>query len=141
LVEDHCRDVLVEQLENAMGPGALLPPVNNRSRSRGDTSVGGAEWWRAPHLVPCAVAAVIGIAISLSCWFAASVREDRLAELELTARTNSHAMVLQGEIGDYLDKLVALRAFFEASEAVSRPEFITFSQSILQGHPAILAFS
>jgi diguanylate cyclase (GGDEF)-like protein/PAS domain S-box-containing protein len=100
-----------------------------------------AEWWRAPHLMPCAVAAVIGIAISLSCWFAASVREDRLAELELTARTNSHAMVLQGEIGDYLDKLVALRAFFEASEAVSRPEFTNFSQSILQGHPAILAFS
>ena len=96
---------------------------------RGDKSVGGAEWWRVPHLMPCAVAAVIGIAISLSCWFAASVREDRLAELELTARTNSHAMVLQGEIGDYLDKLVALRAFFGASEAVSRPEFTTFSDN------------
>src|SRR6266481_1375478 len=116
------------------------PLVESASRPRADRSAGRVEWWRAPHLVPCAVAAVIGVAISVSCWFAASVREDRLAELDLAARTNSHAMVLQGEIADYLDKLVALRALFDASDTVNRAEFATFSQSILQGHPAILAF-
>src|SRR5258708_25298545 len=117
-----------------MNSSALLPRFEPDSRPRSDRSAGQPKWWHAPHLVPCAVAAVIGGAISVSCWFAASVREDRLAELELSTRTNSHAMVLQGEIADYLDKLVALRALFAASDAVSRAEFPGFNDSILRGH-------
>jgi diguanylate cyclase (GGDEF)-like protein/PAS domain S-box-containing protein len=124
-----------------MTSGAPPAAVDTGSRSRSDRSPGRAGRWRAAPLVPCVIAAVAGVAISVSCWFAAHGREDRVAELELSARTNSHAMVLQGEIGDYLDKLVALRGLFEASDSVNRAEFATFSQSILQGHPAILAFS
>jgi CHASE1-domain containing sensor protein len=97
--------------------------------------------WHAPYLLPCAVAALIGIAVSVACWFAATKHEDRLAELELNGRAHSHRIILQEEIGDYLDKLVALRALFAASNDVSRAEFMTFSQFILEGHPAILGFS
>jgi diguanylate cyclase (GGDEF)-like protein/PAS domain S-box-containing protein len=78
----------------------------------------------------------------VSCWFAASVREDRLAELDLSARAHSHALVLQSEIGDHMAKLTALRALFEASDrAISRAEFTSFSQSLLHGETAILAVS
>src|SRR5882672_1121081 len=103
LVVDHRLGILVEEPENTMNSSALLLlRVETASRLRADRSVDRAQWWRAPHLVPCAVAAIVGVAISVSCWFAASVREDRLADLDLSARANSHAMVLQGEIADYL---------------------------------------
>jgi diguanylate cyclase (GGDEF)-like protein/PAS domain S-box-containing protein len=101
-----------------------------------------AKWWRRPHVLPSAVVAVIGVALSASCWFAVSVREDRLADLDLSARAHSHALSLQNGITEYMDKLAALRALFEASDrAIDRAEFTSFTRSLLHGQTAILALS
>jgi diguanylate cyclase (GGDEF)-like protein len=92
--------------------------------------------------LPSAIAGVLGIALSIAAWSAVSVREDGLAELDLSARANSHALILRGEINDYLDKLSALRALFEVSDRpISREEFARFSHSLLHDQTAILAFS
>jgi diguanylate cyclase (GGDEF)-like protein len=89
-----------------------------------------------------ATAAVIGVALSMSAWFAISLREDRLAELDFDARANNHALLLQSEIADYMEKVVALRALYQSSpREVSRNEFQQFSQTLLHGQPPILAFS
>ncbi len=77
----------------------------------------------------------------MSAWFAASLREDRLAALELSARANDHALILQNGIDAYLSKVVALRALYGARDFVGREEFEKFSRGLLRGQTAILALS
>jgi CHASE1-domain containing sensor protein len=84
-------------------------------------------------------AGLIGLALSVSAWFAASLREDRMAALELSTHANDHALVLQSGIDAYLSKIVALRALFDASGSVSREQFEKFAQGILRKQTAILA--
>jgi CHASE1-domain containing sensor protein len=79
--------------------------------------------------------------LSLSAWFTVSLREDRLAALELNARADDYALILQNGIDEYLNKVVALRALYDANDFVSRDEFEKFSQGILRGQTAILAVS
>jgi diguanylate cyclase (GGDEF)-like protein len=111
-------------------------PVSQGSRSTA------ARWWREPQVLPSAAAALIGLALSVSAWFAVSLREDRLAELDFNARANNHALLLQSEIADYVEKVAALRALFQSSpREVSRNEFKQFSQTLLHGQAPILAFS
>jgi diguanylate cyclase (GGDEF)-like protein/PAS domain S-box-containing protein len=86
-------------------------------------------------------AAVIGLALSVSAWLAVSLREDRLAALELSQRANDHALVLQSGIDAYLSKIDALRALFNARSSVSREEFEKFAEGILYKQTAILAVS
>ena len=71
---------------------------------------------RGSHLLPSLVAAIVGLALSICLWWAVSLREDRLAHLEFSARANNHALLLQSGINDYLDKVAALRALFQSSD-------------------------
>jgi diguanylate cyclase (GGDEF)-like protein len=106
------------------------------------TCVDLAARWRSPQILPGIAAAVIGVALSVTAWLAVAAREDRVAELEFSARATNHALLLQSQIDDYMEKVVALRALFQSSEGeVSRAEFTQFTQSLLHGHSAILAFS
>jgi diguanylate cyclase (GGDEF)-like protein len=79
--------------------------------------------------------------LSVGAWYAASYREDRLAELELAALGNNHALLLENGIKEYIGKVAALRALFAASDQVRRDEFQIFADSILQDQAAILAVS
>lgn len=106
-------------------------------RPRGDR----AGRLRAPHVLPSIAAALIGLALSVSAWFAVSQREDRLAVLEFSARANDHALILQNGINAYLSKLVALRALYDTTSFVGREEFKKFAQEILREQTAILAVS
>src|SRR6266436_9719597 len=90
---------------------------------------------------PLLAAACIGFALSCAAWFGVSVREDRLAALEFSARANSHRLMLQGGINTYLSKIVALRALYKSDDNVSHAEFQTFSDELLRGQTAILAIS
>jgi diguanylate cyclase (GGDEF)-like protein len=99
-----------------------------------------ARRWR--EILPIALAAIVGLALSATAWFAVAAREDRVAELELSARATNHALLLQSQIEGYTEKVVALRALFQSSESeLSRAEFMQFTRSLLRGQSAILAFS
>ena len=110
---------------------------SNESRGLGASL--GAGRWRT--ILPSLTVACVGVALSLGAWFAVSAREDSVAELEFSARAKGHALVMQNEINDNFEKVSALRAFFQASNDVTRQEFTTFSESILEGRAAILAMS
>ena len=123
-----------------MRPTGLLDSYWNRLRwrRRQHDSV-----WprRVPQALPTITAALIGLALSVSAWFAASLREEGLAALELSARANDHALILQNGINAYLSKLNALRALYDARGSVSREEFGKFAHDILRTQTAILAVS
>jgi diguanylate cyclase (GGDEF)-like protein len=110
-----------------------------RPRPQPQDGVPGGRW--AQHVRRSVVAALVGLALSLSAWFTVSLREDRLAALELNARADDYALILQNGIDEYLNKVVALRALYDANDFVSRDEFEKFSQGILRGQTAILAVS
>src|SRR5262249_14228271 len=57
---------------------------------------------------------------------------------EFMTRANNHAMILQNGLNEYLNKLVALRALFEATNyEIGRGEFERFSSNLLEGQRAI----
>jgi diguanylate cyclase (GGDEF)-like protein len=88
------------------------------------------------------IAAVVGLALSIYVWRVVTLRENQQAELELSARANSHASILQNGIDQSLTKITALRALFQSADgAVSRQGFETFSEFLLRDQTAILAVS
>ena len=87
------------------------------------------------------MAAAIGLSLSVAAWYAVSLREDRIAELELRSRAANHASLLDNGIKQYIDKVVALRALFESDDHVTRTEFQIFSELLLRDQAAILAVS
>ena len=119
----------------------LWDSCRNRLRRRRKLRDDGARLQRAPYALPSIAAALVGLALSVSAWFAASLREDRLAVLELSVRANDHALILQNGINAYLSKLVALRALYNARDFVGREELEKFARGILRGQTAILALS
>jgi diguanylate cyclase (GGDEF)-like protein len=99
---------------------------------------------RRPHVYFWAsiAAVVVGLALSIYVWRVVTLRENQQAELELTARANNHALVLQNGINQSLTKIAALRAPFQSADsAISRQEFETFSEFLLGDQTAILAVS
>src|SRR5450432_1415916 len=115
-------------------------PIGSRliSRANGWLSSGQAVGWLGQYVWPGIAAAIVGIALSVTAWFALSHREDRLAELELRERAISHAGILQNGINDYLGKIGALRALFQSSNKdFARGEFAAFSELILRNQAAI----
>lgn len=98
-------------------------------------------WVRVRQYWPLVAAACIGFALSCAAWLAVSVREDRLAAFEFTARADSHLLILQGGVNTYLNRIGALRALYTSDANISRTEFQTFSDELLRGQAAILAVS
>jgi diguanylate cyclase (GGDEF)-like protein len=93
------------------------------------------------HVTRVVATAVMGVTLSVCAWLVASHWENRVAELEFSARANNIASTLQTGLNEYLAKIVALRALFEASDHVTRDEFQSFADRILQSQPAILSMS
>jgi diguanylate cyclase (GGDEF)-like protein len=111
----------------------------NQIGRRGGAS---ARWWRSPYPWLSLGAAVLGLIASVSIWYAISLREDRLAALELVSRAESHALSLQAGINSYLRKVYALRAMFETFEDnVSSAQFGQFTKQLLNDQAAILGMS
>ena len=86
--------------------------------------------------------AVVGLIASTAAWFAVSLREDRLAALEMASLANGQALTLQVGIGAYLRKVAALRALFEsADDKVSRAQFEQFTKQLMSDQTAMLGMS
>jgi diguanylate cyclase (GGDEF)-like protein len=92
------------------------------------------KWQPARHLWPVAAAAGLGVAVAVMSWFAVAMWEKRLARAELTAVASDYASVLQNGLDNYLGKLIALRAFYDASQWVDPDEFKLFTDQIMKGY-------
>jgi diguanylate cyclase (GGDEF)-like protein len=102
----------------------------------------GTRWHRVPHFVPIVAAALIGLALSISACYVVSLRQNRVAELELGTRANSHELLLESGINHYTDKIVALQDLFESSDhEVTRGEFTDFAKFLLRDQNAILSIT
>jgi diguanylate cyclase (GGDEF)-like protein len=116
-----------------------INPFSNIARAFREPRGDRARSWRPP--LPGIAVAVIGFVLSCSGSFMVSNWEDRLAVQEFNMRANSHALLLQNGIQEYMGDIEALRALFESSDHVSRREFATFSKFLLRGQTAMLAVS
>lgn len=100
------------------------------------------RWPWVRSLLPVLAAAIIGVGISISAWHSVAAWEDRIARQEFFQSAADQSSVLQSGLDDYLIKLVALRAFFDASGIVTRTEFDIFTKPFLDNRSAaILSFS
>jgi diguanylate cyclase (GGDEF)-like protein len=114
----------------------VIPLRHFISARREKASLGSAS-----RFVPVAVAISIGCGLTITAATLAARWEERVARQDFTAVSESHLLVLQNGWNEYLNKLVALRAFFESFDAVTRPEFEIFTQRLLRGESAVQNFS
>jgi CHASE1-domain containing sensor protein len=92
------------------------------------------RWQPARHIWPIVAAALLGLTVAVTAWFAVAIWEKRLARAKFTAVASDYATVLQNGLNDYLSKLVALRAFYDASLEVDPQEFKIFTDQITRGY-------
>lgn len=67
--------------------------------------------------------------------------EEARARDDIAAVALSHFLALQNGLDEYLNKLVALRAFFESADVVTRAEFDVFAGRLLEREAAVQNFS
>jgi CHASE1-domain containing sensor protein len=89
------------------------------------------KWQPVRLFWPIVAAACVGLAVAVSAWFAVSIWEERLARAKFTAVAGDYASVLQNGIDEYLGKILAVRAFYDASVEVDPDEFNLFTSRIL----------
>lgn len=92
------------------------------------------SWTPANHLWPLLGAGCLGIAVATSAWFAVSAWEERLDKTKFTNVAGDYATVLQNGLDQYLGKLLAVRAFYDASVEVDPDEFDLFTSQIAAGY-------
>jgi diguanylate cyclase (GGDEF)-like protein len=86
--------------------------------------------------------ALVGLALSITAWSRVAYWEDRQADQEFTKLASGYAQSLQNGVGEYINKLIALRAFFDAkNDSVARKEFDDFVREILSRQNVIQGFA
>src|SRR3984893_3534336 len=99
-------------------------------------------WRPAWRFLPTILAALIGVALTITAGFVVSLWGNRHATLEFNAIAENHYMVLQNGLNEYLNKLLTLRALFDSSnDQVSRQEFEAFVRPHPQYSSAIQTLS
>jgi len=93
---------------------------------------------RLAQLWPLLAIGVLGLAVAGAAWIAVSVWEARLARAKFNDVAGDYATVLQTGLNEYLDKIKALRALYDASERVTRREFELFTGQILAGQDNVM---
>jgi diguanylate cyclase (GGDEF)-like protein len=94
---------------------------------------------RITGAMPVLVVGFMSVAISIVAWMLTAASEDRAFALEYAQHADSQTTLLQNGVARYLDKLLAVRAIFDASDRpISRDEFESFGKSLLEKNPAIL---
>jgi diguanylate cyclase (GGDEF)-like protein len=112
-------------IKAALGRPTGPPAATGRDRSTGLR--------RTLAVVVVGVTLSVGTALIVAHW------ESKVADLAFIGRANNVATTLQTGLNEYLSKIVALRALFEASDqGVSRVEFQVFADRLLEKQPAIL---
>jgi CHASE1-domain containing sensor protein len=115
---------------------------SNRSQEahRAASGVRWASRWLLPSL-PVAIVGLIGGILSCTAFHFVWRFEQGISQKDLAAVTESHVLALQYGLNEYLNKLIALRAFFESSQQVTRAEFESFADRLLANEGAIQNFS
>jgi diguanylate cyclase len=90
---------------------------------------------------PVVIAGLLGSILSLAAFTFVWRLEEAVSEKDLASVTASYVLSLQNGLNDYLSKLVALRAFVEASPQVTRLSFEAFAGKLLENEGAIKNFS
>ncbi len=96
-------------------------------------------WTR--QLVPSLVAAIMGIALSVTAAAMVARWEDRHAQSQFDVIAGNYFLVLQNGIKEYLSKLRAVRALFDSDDQVPRGEFEAFTRPLLESNSAIQTLS
>jgi diguanylate cyclase (GGDEF)-like protein len=97
--------------------------------------------WRR-QIMPCLLAAIVGIGVSALAGRMTAMRDDRNAELQFDVIAENHFMVLQNGLNEYVDKLRTVRALFDSSDGpVPRDVFVLFTRLLLIENSAITALS
>jgi diguanylate cyclase (GGDEF)-like protein len=88
---------------------------------------------------PAAVAAGIGLLLSLIAAYAVGRWEQRVTEAAFKSAAETQVIVLQNGINEYFNRLATLRALFEsANNAVTRSEFEIFTGRLFEHHLGLL---
>ena len=103
-----------------------------------DLSEYSRKWRPASHTWPIAAAALLGVAVAVSAWFAVSVWEQRLARAKFNAVAGNYASILQNGLDDFLANITALRAFYDASHTVDPDEFALFTGQLNSGKDDVM---
>jgi len=91
------------------------------------------KWQSVGQLWPIVAAGCFGLVAAILAWLAVSTWEERLAKTTFNNVAGDYAAVLQNGLDDYVAKIVAVRAFYDASNTVEPDEFALFTNRILAG--------
>jgi CHASE1-domain containing sensor protein len=98
------------------------------------TNFGGRLQSGAPTLI----VGFVGIAATIAVWYLTLASEKHAFEQEFSGRANNQLVLLQNGLDQYWDRVEDVRAFFDSSDNIPREAFESFSNALLNGHPAIL---
>jgi CHASE1-domain containing sensor protein len=94
------------------------------------------------QFAPCLLAAAIGVGVSVTAAGMTANRESRNAEQQFNVTAENNFMVMQNGVNEYVNKLRAVRALFDSSEAsVSRSAFEAFTRTLMLENAAIATLS
>ncbi|HZP09087.1 bifunctional diguanylate cyclase/phosphodiesterase [Methyloceanibacter sp.] len=91
------------------------------------------RWQSIGRSWPIVAAASFGLVSAIVAWLAVSAWEERLAKAKFYNIAGDYAQTLQNGLDDYLRKLLAVRALYEASIDIDANEFAVFTDQILAG--------
>ena len=94
------------------------------------------------QFAPCLLAAAIGVGVSVAAAGMTANRETRDAKQQFNATAENNFMVVQNGVNEYVNKLRAVRALFDSSDAaVSRNAFAAFTRPLMLENAAISTLS
>jgi CHASE1-domain containing sensor protein len=112
-------------------PGTIVRKIRNTVTS---------SLWRR-QIVPCVLAAIVGVGVSVTAGRMTATRDDRNAELQFDVIAENHFMVLQTGLNEYVSKVRTVRALFDSVGSVTRDEFETFTRPLVLENSAIATLS
>src|SRR4029078_5784534 len=92
------------------------------------------RWGPGMHYMPLLAVACLGLVAAVFAWVTVSAWEQRLFRQEFDNIAGDYASWLQNGVNEYLDKMRAMRAFYDSSHDVDPDEFDRFSNQILAGY-------
>ena len=97
--------------------------------------------WRR-QILPCVLAAIVGIGVSVTAGGMTVMRDKWNAELQFGVIAENHVMVLQNGLNEYVGKLRTVLALFDSSvDPITRNQFEAFTRPLLLENSAIANLS
>ena len=91
------------------------------------------------HHIPAVIALILGIALSIAAYRTVDNWEREEINHEFERQVGNLSSALQTGMESHFEVLYSLRAFYEGSHNVDRPEFTTFLEGSLERHDGFQA--